>query len=337
LSSSSRVSAAESLPLTTSEAFETLHPEWAALHARVPAATIFNHPAWVALWSRHFGLDTSPVYLSVRHDDELVGVVPLDMAPEGARLLGDHNLSDYGPVLAAPGAEAVVARGLIEWLVEDMSGAATLWGFDESSPLVAAFESVAGGFGWTCSIEDEAIAPACDLPEDFDAYLAELSKKDRHELRRKVRNAAAVGKLGLEEVAAPEEIVVRFDRFLAMMRDSRPDKAEFLNGPTEAFFRDAVTTTAELGFSRLATLTIDETPVAMTWSFETGDETFLYNSGYDPARTDVSPGIVSKAMVLQSAIERGKRRFNFLRGDEDYKRRMGGQPRRVLRVLLRHR
>ncbi|MDZ7727517.1 MAG: hypothetical protein U5Q44_04590 [Dehalococcoidia bacterium] len=46
-------------------------------------------------------------------------------------------------------------------------------------------------------------------------------------------------------------------------------------------------------------------------------------------------GIASKAMALRSAIERGKQEYNFLRGDEDYKHHLGGQPRPVVRVELR--
>lgn len=325
------------LPLTTSEDFQALRTEWLELHAATPEASIFSHPDWVATWLRHFGEPCLPVFLAVRREEELIGVIPLDMDPGAMALLGNHNLSDYSPILAAPGAEALAARGLLEWLNEDMAPFASLWGLPESSPFATAVRELAGQFGRDATTEDEALTPTADLPASFDDFLAGLSKKDRHELRRKMRLAESAGELRFEEYTDPGDIAERLDRFLELMRASRTDKAEFLNGHTEAFFRDIAAMASAAGLMRLSTITIDGNLAAMTWSFETAETTLLYNSGYAPEYAAISIGIVSKALALRSAIERGKRRFNFLRGDEDYKFRMGAKARRLLRIQLRHR
>jgi CelD/BcsL family acetyltransferase involved in cellulose biosynthesis len=46
-------------------------------------------------------------------------------------------------------------------------------------------------------------------------------------------------------------------------------------------------------------------------------------------------GLLSKVYALRDSIERGKRTFDFLRGDEEYKRHLGGVPRAVLTLRLR--
>jgi CelD/BcsL family acetyltransferase involved in cellulose biosynthesis len=61
----------------------------------------------------------------------------------------------------------------------------------------------------------------------------------------------------------------------------------------------------------------------------------LYNSGYDPAFSQASVGIVSKAMALQSAIADGARAFDFLRGAEPYKYDLGGRDRIVRQMWVR--
>ena len=49
----------------------------------------------------------------------------------------------------------------------------------------------------------------------------------------------------------------------------------------------------------------------------------LYNSGFQPQRAGLSPGVVLLAHVVRDAIERGRRRFDFLRGEERYKFEFG--------------
>lgn len=334
--SSQRPAPTSSLPITSSEAFDSLRPEWEALHARVHGATIFTHPGWVEAWLRHFGGHAMPVYLAVRRDDELVAVAPFDMDPSASRLLGDPNLSDFGPAIAESGDEAFAARGILEWLNEDMAPSASLWGLPATSPLASEVQAQATNFGWDATVEHEAVTPACELPSSFEGYLDALRKKERHEIRRKMRHADEAGALAFEEATTPGAVTGQLDQFFALMRESHPGKATFLTSETIAFLRDVATLGASLGCLRLGTLRLDGNVLAMTWCFENEEETFLYNSGYATG-TELSPGIVSKAHAIASAIDRGKRRFNFLRGEEDYKRRMGGHPGEVVRIALRHR
>ncbi|MDZ7727516.1 MAG: GNAT family N-acetyltransferase [Dehalococcoidia bacterium] len=260
----------DTLPRTSSEHFENLEAEWAALHDATPGATIFQHPRWTATWLRHFGEGTAPIYLSVRLEEELVGVIPLDVRGGHARLLGDADVSDFGPILAAPGHAHAVARGLCEWLMEDMTPAATAWGLGGEDPLAEAFASVAPGFGFGVSTEDEAVTPVAQLPGDWESYLASLSKKDRHELRRKLRHVEEAGhEAQFSEATDTETIAASMDRFFELMRASRPDKAEFLTPAAEGFIRDVATGAANLGVARLSTLSLDGHSAAMTLAFET--------------------------------------------------------------------
>lgn len=332
------MSAAASLPLTTSENFEALRAEWEALHASCPHATVFQHPALLATWEQHFPPTEAVVYLSIRQEESLAGVVPLLLGPAHARVSGDPEIMDFSPLLIAPGAELAVARGILEWLNEDMTPAATIWGLAPGNALPEALSVVAESFGWRVAIEDEAITPVATLhtetTNDFESFVASLPKKDRHELRRKLRNLEAAGEYRYEECSSPAEFEARFHRFLELMRKSRADKDAFLTPAMEAYFRDLGRVTCELGLSRLATLWLEDEAVAMTWSFATDNALLLYNSGYDPGHEGLSLGITSKALAMRAACEAGLREFNFLRGDEDYKRRMGGEFRTVRRVQL---
>ncbi len=324
-------------PMITSEDFNVLRPEWEALHAAVPDATPFTHPAWLDVWMRHFGADAAPVFLSFRAGEALVGVAALDMERDGARTLGDHNVSDYAGPLAASGHEEVVAGGLLEWLVEDLTPHVELWGLRAAGALAASLAAVAEPMGWEAEQTFEAVSPQTALPADFESYLASLSKHSRHEIRRKLRNLAAAGTVGFESATDPATVSAQMERFLELMRISRDDKDEFLTPAMEAFFRDLAITFAGLGLLRLSSLNLDGVTTAMTLAFESADTTFLYNSGYDPAFSQYAVGLLCKVYALRNSIARGKRTFDFLRGAEPYKQELGGQPLEIVTVKLRQR
>jgi CelD/BcsL family acetyltransferase involved in cellulose biosynthesis len=52
---------------------------------------------------------------------------------------------------------------------------------------------------------------------------------------------------------------------------------------------------------------------------------YLYNSAYDPQYSSLSVGVLSKALNIKDSIERGKKRFDFLKGAEQYKYHLGGR------------
>ena len=328
------------LPLITSEPFETLAPEWAELHRAIPDALPFSHPVWHEAWLRHCGADAFPVFLALRSPREeggeapLAGVIPLDVGGAEPRFLGDPGLSDHSGALIAPGQEVGAAAALIEWLMEDLSPNFDAWGLPEGGRLHPALLAAAARYGWSASEEPEAVTPTVELPDTWEAYVAALPKKYRHELRRKLRNLERAGDVGFVSATAPGEVAEVTEGLLAMMRESREEKAVFLTPEREAFFRDLATGLSDHGLARIATLTFDGRPAARIFALEGGGTTMLYNSGFDPSRSQLAVGLLSKALLVRDAIKRGRDAVDFLRGTEPYKRHLGGHPRDIVTVRL---
>ena len=61
---------------------------------------------------------------------------------------------------------------------------------------------------------------------------------------------------------------------------------------------------------------------------------YFYNAGMDPEARDLSPGIVGTATYLRDRLERGDRRFDFLRGNEAYKYEWGASDRHLTRLVI---
>ena len=71
--------------------------------------------------------------------------------------------------------------------------------------LAAAFGAREIAEGWTLNVEREDVCPVVRVPPGatFEDYLAGLSKKTRHEIRRKLRRAESAGEVRLDESPRP--------------------------------------------------------------------------------------------------------------------------------------
>jgi CelD/BcsL family acetyltransferase involved in cellulose biosynthesis len=61
---------------------------------------------------------------------------------------------------------------------------------------------------------------------------------------------------------------------------------------------------------------------------------YFYLSGFDPAWSRISPGMVTIAAAMTTAAGEGAREFHFLRGREPYKYRLGAADRSTVRRML---
>ena len=89
--------------------------------------------------------------------------------------------------------------------------------------------------------------------------------------------------------------------------------------------------------ARLAFLDTPAGPIASFVTLEWDDTVGLYNSGFRPDCASLSPGLVLLAGVVRDALERGRRRFDFLRGEERYKYEFGPVPEAVHAVTIQGR
>ena len=70
----------------------------------------------------------------------------------------------------------------------------------------------------------------------WEEYLAALSSKQRHEVRRKLRRLFDEGKVEYRFIGDKAAVSVTMERFFRMFVESRPDKAAFLTEKMKSFF-----------------------------------------------------------------------------------------------------
>jgi CelD/BcsL family acetyltransferase involved in cellulose biosynthesis len=124
------------------------------------------------------------------------------------------------------------------------------------------------------------------------------------------------------------------DTFFRMFVESRQDKADFMTEKMRSFFISLADAMTRIGLLKLGVLELDGRPLAEIMCFDYNGCIYLYNSGYDPRYTALSAGLLSKVLAIQHSIERGKKRFDFLKGKEVYKYHLGGREVPLLRCQI---
>jgi CelD/BcsL family acetyltransferase involved in cellulose biosynthesis len=289
-----------------------------------------------------------PTHTVVREHSPMCDTVPGEAR---AIMFGASYHADYATVLAADedlqGVCLAAAKTLAQpadvldgdqgWDVVDLR---RLREIDRALPeLEAALRSIATPDGWPVLREQEDVCPVVTVRGDtWDEYLATLDKRARHEIRRKIRRAAAVGSLSIEVSGPTDEAIEDFVR----LHDLRfGELGLFPANEGGSRSRRFISRLAELernepdgGVMHVARVSCGKRLVFVMVAFDDGSASYLYNAGIDPAAKHASPGVTGVALYFQDRIEAGLRRFDFLRGQERYKYEWGAVDEPIFRLLV---
>lgn len=302
--------------------------EWSALHEVDPYRNVFSSPEWGRVWWEEFGEGKDLLGLSFCNPDP-VGLILLmvDETNRGRRLrlLGGDDLTDYlGPVVADPSFLPDLTQALVEFL-----GASEGWDYFDAKSLPVPFGfaewlvEAADRQGFDFTISQDEVSAVIALPGSFDHYQRSLSKKRRHELRRKLRRVDR--EVGTSRLATADQDTLEIDvkRFIEMHRLSEGEKGRFMNPQRARFFSKVAKIFSQADMLSLDFLEADGEAIAATFSFRFERSLYIYNSAYSPDHKRLSPGLVLAARLVERSIEEKFRVVDFLSGRERYKFDLG--------------
>ncbi len=298
---------------------------WSALATQRQPPSIFLTPEWIAVARAHER--STPISLAVGEH----GVGALAREDDGTVTFAGGQLTDEQDVIAGAGHEGDVATAVARWIAAQRPPRVRLEYVPEERPTLDAMSGVLADAGYRVTRARQTVSPVLDLPGDYETYVQSLGKKERHELRRKVRRLETAGTAGFRFASDAERAAV-LDRFFALHRLSRGEKAGFMTPEVERFFRDIADALAPIDRLRLGVLTFDGADAAVLFGFALGPVIALYNAAYDPGLASLSVGIVSHAWAIREAIARGYATYDLLRGDEPYKYDLGAHDRWLARL-----
>jgi CelD/BcsL family acetyltransferase involved in cellulose biosynthesis len=316
------------------ESFESLASFWLNPASSLEWNCFFVLPAWLKAWWVHFGDGFTPCLCSIRQEDVPIGIAPLMRRGDRMSFMGGPEVCDYLDFIVTPGKEAEFFGHLIEHLRQGGVTHLDLGPVRMDSSVLATFSPVAKalGCGFLCRQEDVSLE--LELPATWEEFLLRLTGKERHEVRRKLRRLEDAVDIQFRLLEEAQEITKAIDLFFTLFRMSRPEKAAFMTSRMSAFFRSLAAAMAGLNLLKLSFLDLDGAPGAAVLCFDYQSTVYLYNSGYDPQFRPLSAGLLCKVLSIRESIQRRRSKYDFLKGAETYKYRLGGRVVPLFRCLV---
>lgn len=333
----------------TLEELDTISDEWNELLSCCSASHVpFLRYEYLRSWWQTLGggeWQAGELYIVIgrAENGDLIGIAPLfytgnRFGEPALMLIGSIEISDYLDLIVHCDDQSVFIDGLLslldsdrlpDWRVLDW------YNIPENSPTLVCLQTAVRRCGWSYQQEQLQPCPYIPLPGDWETYLAGIDKKQRHEIRRKMRR--------VEESDLPvhwyfvqdeDELDSEVDGFMDLMAQD-PEKALFLTPLMRSQMHTAVHTAFQHGWLQLAFLEVAGQKAAGYLNFDFNDHIWVYNSGLNFKYRELSPGWVLLGYLLKWANDNKRLEFDFMRGNEEYKYRFGAVNRYIVRAVVR--
>jgi len=268
---------------------ENLQGEWNALLDESVVHVPFLRYEYLKIWWQTSGggewsaASPSLSIVTAHRDGQLVGAAPLFYLPErkSLMLVGSVEISDYLDVLARPEDLPEFLSGLLPFLASpELPPWQTLelHNLLDSSPTLPALQQAAASLSWNYQVEPLQHSPYIPLPGDWETYLEGIDKKQRHEIRRKIRRAEAADvPTRWYVVKDPQVLDQEIEAFLGLMAQDG-QKAAFLTPAMCEHMRLTMRCAFEAGCLNLAFFEVDGKKAAAYLSFDYLNRLWVYNS-----------------------------------------------------------
>ncbi len=156
-------------------------------------------------------------------------------------------------------------------------------------------------------------------------YLELLGQKPRYHIRRSLRQYALLGPLKLEAAQTLDQaqaIMTELQTLHSAYWISKGRSGAFLNGYVVAFHQRLIAAAFARGEVQLLRLSAGDKVISCLYNFVYRDKVYNYQSGINYSLLDGqdSPGLVSHAMAVSFNAAAGHRVYDFMAGDQRYKR-----------------
>jgi len=330
-------------------AFENLSAIWNKLLLKSASHVPFLRHEYLFNWWKTLGggewqNGDLAIILAQNEQQQVFGIAPLFLTQNKQKenvlmFLGSVEISDFLDFIVSPEDMAIFFPSLLEQLLQWSTPAwqaLDLYNILDVSPSIQALTVAAQQLGLTVQQEVLQHSPYIPLPNDWDTYLLGLDKKQRHEIRRKIRRLEESSTAFRWYILEDENRLADEVESLFELMAFDPAKRAFLTPNMRRQMQATIQTAFQNHWLQLAFLEIEGQKAAAYLNFDYGNQIWVYNSGINNNFNAYSPGWVLLSYLIQWAIGHHRETFDFMRGNEDYKYRFGGKDRFVNRIKITH-
>ena len=312
--------------------FESCRDKWNELSAE----RLFHSWEWMySWWQTYHQTGDLAIVIVMDQDDRWIGIAPWFKTISASRghvirVLGSGAAcSDYVSVVTRPGDEELVAEKLLSLMFADNRPVLfenvdlfELEGHRRDDPVIRwLVEKTTGDIG---EVVQEEIAGTwrTNLPATWEEFNQDLRKSFRRKTKKALQRLQS-GEFVAKTFQTPRELESVWASFVDLHQRRRQFLGQsgcFSDRRFESFLKTA---TLRLGASELAKINVifhQDQALCCHLEFSAGKSRLMYLTGIDPDRMRLEPGHITFTRAIRDSIDQGCTSFDFLRGDEPYKR-----------------
>ena len=170
------------------------------------------------------------------------------------------------------------------------------------------------------------ISPFLKIEQTWDGfYTSTKSGKFRYNLRRAERKLDEIGGLEVVHYVTPDEVKQNIDTAFEIYKqrwEGKYTSSKFSKPEWRDFYKDVAVAFAEKGWMDLVFLKVGDKPIAFCYGFIFNNKYYFYITAIEPnpVYEKYSPGMVLIKHLLEESFKKGLEEFDFMLGDEAYKK-----------------
>ncbi len=326
--------------IRTFRELERIKHDWNELLGSSDLNEVFLTHEWINIWARHFLKDKELFIICIYNDGgKMDAIVPCWKSRffvffNVLRFISD-DFSDYlGAIVRSSGDYKMITRKILEVIKK------------ESKTDIIYFRQVPEKFKNAlsdCKIfkSKEKESGSCyyiKLPSTIDSYVGKFNSKQRYNILKRVKKAEENSISYLNSGVLPEDnpgiLIERFFELHQKRWNIKGKLGVFYNDKIRSFFKDLFLAFYKSKILVLSFLKYEGNYIAGSVSFDRAGKRQVYLPGFDPSYSNFHPGIVLTYYNIREAIDKKYGEFDFLKGNEDYKKRFLGVKRKNYKIFL---
>lgn len=314
--------------ITNLNQFENIRDTWINLFSELNSRNIFSTFEWCYIWWKHYGQDKQLKVLLLREKESIVGIVPLmversyfNYCPAKIiKFIGD-GLSDRNQFLFKGDFEVCISSLL-----------SYIYNFEDWN--LVQLNEIGGNINldyllgkrklnqFAIRIKKGCAAPYMELGNEFGSFSKKLGKGFGKSLRNRQRRLMGAGNIDFIRIKDDSNIAEFLHKAATIEKNSwkgKENKGIFISERDVSFHTELAMAIKDKGWFELFFLFINGQPISYRYGFTIKNTYLAYNTAYDPAYSNLSPGNQLRYKHLETLIADGIKEYDHLRGDETYK------------------
>ena len=281
-----------------------------------------NSYEWARIWWKHFQRKSRRLFVvGIEENNEIIGIGPFIIERNAffrqLKFIGS-GLTDFHAILAIPEKEEEIIDCILDFVLKRKEY--SILNLEQIPNNSTLFKICKRAYFFTA--RELIKCPRIIFDSlSWDQYFHTLGRNSRRDWTKKYNRLTRGGTLEfkkLEKVEEKKEFIKEIFELHVKRWQSRHRASKLSQGNIQRFITEALLKIPEIV---IYALFYDNKLISYRLGFAQGPVFYDWNTSYDPEYHSYSVGIILLGLVIRDLIDHSYRELNFMRGDEDYKRK----------------